>query len=547
MLILFRAIAANLLLFLTLSLSLPSSSLAQVPGPAPDAPPAAKPAVDPLGRDTPAGMVAGFLAAVQEGNYERAAQYLHLADGATGGPLLARKLQYVLDRGGYIESRLRLSTDRNGHQDDGLMPDQERFGVVRTPTGEFTLIAERVTTPAGQIWLVSSATVDKLPLLFTTVSASLLDKLLPESLKSNPFWGVPVGHWLALVAITVAAYGFTWLLTVILGPLLLRPFRRPMESRIGQALSASLVPIRLFVSIWIAWIAATLVGVSIVARQHFSGVAEAVGWVALAWILWRVVDTFAAFSADRMALRGNSSMLAGVAFIRRSVKAAIVVVAGLSLLGAMGFNVSAGLAALGIGGIAIALGAQKTIEHFVGSLSLVADQPVRVGEFCRFGDTLGTVEDIGMRSTRIRTLSRTLVSVPNGQFSSMQIENYSRRDRFWFHPVLELRYETTAAQMRQILSDLRQLLADREEVISDTARVRLLNLAASSLQVEIYSYVMAKDFGQFLEIQEDLILTVMDIVERAGSGFAFNSQTVYIARDRGPAAPKDARTSSAAA
>ena len=232
----------------------------------------------------------------------------------------------------------------------------------------------------------------------------------------------------------------------------------------------------LFVSCWphgFCGAPSILIGVSIVARQYLSRGLEIFGWIALAWIAWRIVDALTEYAIERMTYRGRISMLSAIAFARRSLKIAIVTLAAIAALDALGFNVTTGLAALGIGGIAIALGAQKTMENFVGSLTLIADQPVRVGDVCKFGDTVGTVEDIGMRSTRIRTPGRTVVSIPNGQFASIQIENYTRRDKFWINPVLELRYETTSAQIRTIIDGIRDILLKNPDIYDDPARVRL--------------------------------------------------------------------------
>lgn len=169
----------------------------------------------------------------------------------------------------------------------------------------------------------------------------------------------------------------------------------------------------------------------------------------------------------------------------------------------------------------------------MGSVTLVADQPVRVGDFCKVGDTVGTVEQIGMRSTRIRTNDRTIVTIPNGEFSSLKIENYAHRDRFWFHPILTLRYETTPDQIRFLLVQLRSVLISHPKVDPDPARVRFIELGAHSLNIEIFAYIHASDYSGFLEIKEDLFLRMMDVVEASGTGFAFPSQTLYVARDKG--------------
>jgi MscS family membrane protein len=210
------------------------------------------------------------------------------------------------------------------------------------------------------------------------------------------------------------------------------------------------------------------------------------------------------------------------------------------VLSTFGFNVSTWLAALGIGGIALALGTQKTVENFVGSVTLIADHPVHVGDFCKAGDVVGTIEQIGMRTTRIRTGDRTVISIPNGEFSSMKIENFAPRDKFLFDPVLGLRYETTPDQIRYLLVTLRSMLYAHPKVNPDPARVRFAGFGPDALRLEFWVYINTTSNDEFLEVQEDLLLRIMDIVNASGTGLAFPSQTLYLAKDDGVSTEKTA-------
>jgi MscS family membrane protein len=142
---------------------------------------------------------------------------------------------------------------------------------------------------------------------------------------------------------------------------------------------------------------------------------------------------------------------------RRTIKVVVALIAVLALFQNFGFNVTGLVAGLGLGGLAVALAAQETVKNFFGGVALIADQPVRVGDFCRFGDKMGTVEDISLWSTRVRTLERTVVSIPNGQFVGLQLENFTRRDRMWLHTTMGLHYETTPDQLRHVLGEIRAL------------------------------------------------------------------------------------------
>jgi MscS family membrane protein len=173
------------------------------------------------------------------------------------------------------------------------------------------------------------------------------------------------------------------------------------------------------------------------------------------------------------------------------------------------------------------------VENFIGSLNVYADRPVRVGELCRYGAAIGFVEEIGLRSTRIRGLDRTVTTVPNADFSKMHIINLSRRDRMLMRTTLGLRYETSEEQLRFVLAKLRELLVAHPRIAASPVRARFKSYGDSSLNVEIYAYVTTNDYNEFLAIREDILLRMKDIVEEAGTGFAFPSRTVYQARDNG--------------
>ena len=188
------------------------------------------------------------------------------------------------------------------------------------------------------------------------------------------------------------------------------------------------------------------------------------------------------------------------------------------------------LAGLGVGGLAVALAAQKTLENVIAGASLIFDQALRVGDSLRLGTIEGTVDHIGLRSTRIRTLDRSIVSVPNGQIATMSIEIVSERDSFWFHPIVQLRHETTPAQLRAVLEGIRAMMQADSAINPATIRVRFLRLGTFSLDVEVFAYVFARDWGHFLELQEQFLFRVMEIVSNAGTAIAIPSQTMYMAR-----------------
>jgi MscS family membrane protein len=197
----------------------------------------------------------------------------------------------------------------------------------------------------------------------------------------------------------------------------------------------------------------------------------------------------------------------------------------------LGLPLTAVLAGLGVGGLAFALAAQSTIENVIGGITLFADRPVRVGDFCQFGDKLGTIEEIGLRSTRVRTLDRTVITIPNAEFVKLQLENFTRRDCILIRTTLGVRYETTAEQLRP--TRLREMLLAHPKVLGEPLRVRFAGFGAYSLDFDLFAYIRTRDWDEFLAIREAIFLRIADIVQEAGTSFAFPSQTHYLARDTG--------------
>jgi MscS family membrane protein len=250
--------------------------------------------------------------------------------------------------------------------------------------------------------------------------------------------------------------------------------------------------------------------------------------IAVTWVIMRVTDFLIDMYAVRVRKSGRSGAVALLKPLRNVIRIVIAIAAVLVILDNIGFRVTTIIAGLGVGSLAIALAAQKTLEDMLGAITLYTSQPVRIGDFGRFGDTLGTVEDIAMRSTRVRTLDNTLVSIPNAEFSKLKIENFTKREKIWFHPRISLKYGTTQGQIRTIITDVEKLLRAHPKVLPDIARVRFEELGQYSLNLNVFTYIDTTDFSEYLEIAEELNFQIMDAVEKAGASFALPSQTMYL-------------------
>jgi MscS family membrane protein len=218
----------------------------------------------------------------------------------------------------------------------------------------------------------------------------------------------------------------------------------------------------------------------------------------------------------------------------RIVKALVFVMALFFILGILGFNMSTALAGVGIGTLAVGFGAQKSIENLFGGVSVLGDEVIRVGDVCKFGDRTGTVEDIGLRSTRVRTEERTLLAIPNGTVATINVENLSRRDKMLFKTMLGLHPNSSADHLHYVLSEIRRALENHAKIEKQTIRVRLTELAPSSINVELVCYVLTLNFDEFAAIREELLLRIMNLVEDSGTSLASPSQTLYLSPDSGP-------------
>ena len=500
-----------------------------LPGSAPSpAPVQAAPEKDPLGRSTPRGTVLAFLAAARKGDNERARHYLDMPVRSRAAETLAQQLFVVLDA--RLPARLtQVSDTPEGSRANPLAPDEEHIGAIDGPSGEVAIVVRRVKPPKAEpIWLFSAETLAAVPDAYTEI-VSQREFLLPPFLTERRIGGVRLFEWLVVFLGLPALYVVTVLLNRALTPVMAWLGCR-ISARVGGSIRNALpAPARLLiVSLAGRWLSLHL-PLSLLVRQLLSNMAAVVGIVALAWLIILIIGEVERHVRRRLPPANYSAAVSLLRVGRRFVDLVVLLAAVLGMLRHFGVDPTPLLAGLGVGGIAVALAAQKTLENVIAGASLIIDQAVRVGDFLKVGDLQGTVDHIGLRSTRIRTLDRSVVSVPNGQIANMSLETLSARDKFWFHPVVGLRYETTTGQMRRVLTEIRQMLARHPAVDGESIRVRFLRLGAFSLDIEVFAYVFARDWVHFLEIQEDLLLAVTEIVAGAGTSIAFPSQTMYVA------------------
>jgi MscS family membrane protein len=359
---------------------------------------------------------------------------------------------------------------------------------------------------------------------------------LPKWVVKHQLAGMPLWQWFALLLMIPVAAGVAWFVLIVLQfPLRLWAHRHG-QPEIARMRSVS-GPAWLLLGTLIHRIFAAYLGMPLLQR-HFYGEAATIALIIGAnWILWRVVRWFMHRVRMRALARGRGGTGSLMLLGERLVKAAIFVVTVFFIMGVLGFNLTTALAGVGIGTLAIGFGAQQTIANLFGGVSVLGDEVIRVGDVCKFGDRTGTVEDIGLRSTRVRTEERTLLAIPNGTVATINVENLSRRDKILFKTVLALHTETSQQRVSAVMSEIRRVLSEHQKIESRTFRVRLVELTATAINVELFCYILTKDFDEFAAVREEVLLRIMNLVEDSGVNLASTTQKFYLSPD--PAAPSN--------
>jgi MscS family membrane protein len=487
-------------------------------------------------RANPRETVTGFLAAARAGRFLTAAQYLDLGaiapdEQPVEGPRLARRLMLVFLRTGCVRLA-KVSNDPMGAPEIGVAENEERIATVDVRGEGVEILLSRQWSPDLRVvWTFAPATVAEIDALYGAHGLGWLGDHMPAFFFTVAFAGLQLWQWLALLVIGVAGWGFARVLGHCL-VIALRAIARRTKAQWDDAVPGALDGPLGFL-LWAAAlaVASPVVGLAPAVQQITRVIWKLLALVGLAWLLSRIIDLI----AGRVRASGAHNALA-LSFIPVAQRVAKVLVFALLVLVALdvvGIKVVAVLAGLGLGGLAVAFAAQKTLENLFGAFAIAGDRPFKVGDFVLIGEVLGTVEDVGLRSTKVRTLQRTLVTIPNGSVTGGLITNFSLRDRMLYNPTIGVVYGTTAAQLTLITDEIRKLLLSHPSVWPEVTRCRFAAFGASSLDIEVFCWIDTSDYNRFTAIAEELNFRIAEIVENAGTSFAFPSRSVYIARDGG--------------
>ena len=482
---------------------------------------------DSFGRDTPRDTVQGFIAALGENDYLLASNYLNLSK-ADNPTTIVRQFKQALDAGGRFQTDLQIDNTPEGNLTDQLPPSQENVGVIKVSDTSIPLLLERVVSKEGeQYWQFSTETLSSIPEAIENYEPTLVSRYTIASLEGKKLFDYQLADLVAALMITISSFLFTYIAVWLLYHLLaityprLRDVALPLPDKV-------ILPLAVVIMALILSEVMVYAGVSVTLREPVNRFAEIASWVAITWLLLRIIDALFTRAVNLSYKKNHTERVSILGLLRKVVKALLLIFAVIVTFGNLGFDLTTGIAALGVGGLALALGAQKTIENLVGSVVVVADSPVRIGDYCKFGTYEGTVIDIGIRSSRVRTLTRTIVTVPNGDFSSMQIENFTSRDMFRFLHQLYIKRTADINVVFKMVNHLDKFLDEHELTNQEWNQVNILELRQDCYIIQLQAYINATGIIEFYEKQDRLFVDLLMQVRQYDVEHALPTQQLIV-------------------
>ncbi len=485
----------------------------------------------------------GLLECSEREDYATAARYLQPISGQkTNLTQRAEELHALLQR---FKGNIGLLSDvPDGTVGLGFPPGQVRAGELVVADTTTDVILVRVNDPAsGKIWLISKDTVADIPKLYaqlkseTPTLADQIARIMPAALTARRLLGMSLAQWLIWLLSIPVSWLLAWLLELLLSaPKRIRckfrklPFTTVFPRRVGMSLKC-------IIAISIHSLLVYLLEPPLLYRVYYFRFLAVLLTACCVWLVDAIIDRSfeEAVNRARTQHRGGESILT---LMRRVTSILLLAIGLLIALAIFGLDVKTTLAGLGIGGLALALAAQKSLENFLGGISLLMDKAIEVGDFCQIGDRLGIVEDIGLRSLKLRTLDQKLLVIPNGVLAQMQFENMNSRRKILINQNFLLRIETQVEQLRYVLDRVQNMLNEHPGVEFGSSRVRVANFAGAAFELELFAYCKTGKWPEFTAIRQNVILKIAEIVEAAGTRFAAPTRVTYQASDAGIDAEK---------
>jgi MscS family membrane protein len=483
---------------------------------------------DNLGRDTPYNSFVGFLLASEQFDYEEAVNFMDLRNlpfdtRQLGGAELARELDFIIQRGMRVDLD-QLSRKVSGQIVDGLPDYRDELGRIVAEEGEQILFMQKVPGPDdGFIWKISNASIAHVPELYDFFSYPEWIESIRARLPSDPsFLGIELFKWVIVLGVAAIAFPIFWLIGFALSWLISKP-GSPLHHPTRKLFTRPLTILAVMVVT-----GGILQELGLGARAQLIVNTQTLSTLLCVWIIFSLVDLFRARRREKFLAQGRADAHILGRPMANALKLVTLLGAVLFWMNNAGINITTLLTGLGIGGLALALALQKPIEDLLGAVSLYSQQPMQTGDLCKYGTILGRIEEIGLRTTRIRTLNDTLVSIPNCIIAHGAIENYSARKKMLYHPNLPLRYDTSLKQIQTIIDGIDAMAREHEKVITDSVRIRFTAYTENALIIKARIYVDESNFSSYLAVVNDLNMLIMKVVQDAGAHFAQGAKTIML-------------------
>lgn len=432
----------------------------------------------------------------------------------------AQNLKRILDsRGLYVEFE---EVPSNPNYTDSLS-GRNRY----TPFSELPNV---YLVKEDSLWLFSQTTVDAIPEIYSNTFSPFVDVIideLPDSMQ-NEILGLKAWQYIAI---------FVWLLVgIVLRKIFEFFFQNYARKLVGRTtthwddllIEESEKPISFLFMIGFFWATFTNLMLSVNTNYYLSTLLDVAFLGSLVWFFYNLSNVFTQYLDDLTAKTESKLDDQLVPLIRKTLKVFVVVIGIIFILQNNGINVTSLLAGLGLGGLAIALAAKDTLANFFGSLTIFTDQPFQVGDLIKTSNAEGVVEEVGFRSTRLRTLYDSAVSVPNSILANTEIDNLGLRRRRRLNTTLNLTYDTSPQQMEAFVEGIKAIIKSTDEINQTNYEVHFNGYGAHSLDVLVYLFFEVQDWSKQLQLQHDFLLQIMRLAEEVGVEFAYPTQTLHI-------------------
>lgn len=459
---------------------------------------------------TPLSTIVTITKLLKERDFEKAGKYLdmrYLPEKVkkTGSAELMRRLTIIWRQQQLLDLST-ISDKPQGHLNDGLPEYRDLLGTLKSSHGQIPVYLQKIPDAKnGYIWKISNQTVNKIPLLWDEFGYPEWIDELSAALPQVSFFHMENWQLLGFLAALILSWYLSRIVTTVIHYTWqkVRPDMQPMLHFIQGAFRLTL---------YILLFQFALLNLSLVLEAKVWMSSGVLDYLAATFFIVGLIELYAQRLLHRLDEKAFSRAMVRPLSTTAKVMAIIVLI--LSWLNDAGYNLTTVLTGLGIGSLAIALAAQKTLENVFGAFTLYIARPIKPGDFCKFGEYTGTVEEIGLRSTRIRKLDRTVVHVPNSVFSSKELENFAEIDRRHFRRELRLRLDTSPAQIKQLLIALRKLITAHPKFLDTAARVRFENIERDAYLIVINGYIDSASLPTFKAIVEDVNLRILEILEQ---------------------------------